>query len=74
MAKGSVQLKTEIYISNKLRPFIVNTTRTLELVNKFEMVPPTKELFNNFELKFLRDGNTHADNEHREKIAREREE
>ena len=55
MAKVSVTMKKEIYISKSLSPFIVNTSNTLDLINKFEMVPPTKELFNNFELKFLKE-------------------
>lgn len=46
-------MKKDIYISDKLRPFIVDTKKSLSLVNQFEMVPPSKEMFNNFELKFL---------------------
>lgn len=55
MAKVSVTMKKELYISKSLSPFIVNTSNTLDLINKFEMVPPSKELFNNFELKFLKE-------------------
>jgi len=55
MAKSSITMKKEIYISSQLKPYIVNTSESLSLVNKFQMMPPTKELFNNFELKFLKD-------------------
>lgn len=56
-----MELKSEIFISNKLRPYIVNTGKTIEMINKFEMMPPTKELFNNFELKFLKEKPTFAE-------------
>jgi hypothetical protein len=60
MAKSSLSMKKEIYISSQLKPYIVNTSKSLELVNKFEMVPPSKDLYNNFELKFLKDKPTFA--------------
>lgn len=53
MANSGIVMKKDIYISDKLRPFIVDTKKSLSLVNQFEMVPPSKEMFNNFELKFL---------------------
>ena len=61
MAKVSVTMKKEIYISGSLRPFIVNTVGTLDLINQFEMIPPSKEIFNNFELKFLKEGPAFAE-------------
>ena len=53
MANSGIVMKKDIYISDKLRPFIVDTKKSLSLVNQFEMVPPSKEMLNNFELKFL---------------------
>lgn len=53
MANSGIVMKKDIYISEKLRPFMVDTKKSLSLVNQFEMVPPSKEMFNNFELKFL---------------------
>ena len=53
MANSGIVMKKDIYISDKLRPFIVDTKKSLSLVNQFEMVPPSKEMFNNFELKYL---------------------
>ncbi len=50
MATSGITMKKEIYISDKLRPFIVDTKKSLSLVNQFEMVPPSKEMFNNFDL------------------------
>lgn len=60
MAKVSVTMKKEIYISTSLQPYIVNTAKTLDLINKFDLVPPSKDLFNNFELKFLKDAPSYA--------------
>lgn len=54
-------MKKEIYISQSLRPFIVNTAGTLDLINRFEMIPPSKDIFNNFELKFLKAGPAFAE-------------
>ena len=61
MATSGITLKKDIYISDKLRPFIVDTKKSLTLVNQFEMVPPSKELFNTFELKFLQNKPTHVE-------------
>ena len=61
MANSGITMKKEIYISDKLRPFIVDTKKSLSLVNQFEMVPPSKEMFNNFELKFLQNKPTHVE-------------
>ena len=54
-------MKKEFYISKKLTPYILNTQKTIDIVNKFEMVPPSKDIFNTFELKFLKDKQTHAE-------------
>ena len=61
MANSGITLKKEIYISDKLRPYIVDTKKSVSLVNTFEMVPPSKDVFNNFELKFLQKLPTHAE-------------
>jgi hypothetical protein len=53
-------IRKEIYISNKLKPFVIETKNSLKLVNELEMIPPTKEMFNPFELRFLKDGHTFA--------------
>jgi len=50
-----------MFISTKLKPYIVNTSKTVDMVNKFEMVPPTKDLYNSYELKFLKDIPTYAE-------------
>ena len=36
------------------RPLTLNPAKTLEVIKKFEMVIPSNEAFNTFELKFLR--------------------
>ncbi len=61
MATSGITLKKDIYISDKLRPYIVDTKKSLTFVNSFEMVPPSKDMFNNFELKFLQQKPTHAE-------------
>ena len=55
MCQSGLSMKEEIYISNKLTPYIVDTKQSLAIVNLFEMVPPTKEIFNVFDLKFLKE-------------------
>lgn len=54
MASSSLTQKKEIYIDDKLKPLILDTKKSMLLVNQFEMVPPSKEMFNVFDLKFLR--------------------
>lgn len=61
MAKDSVVMRREIYISSKLKPFIVDTTNSLKVVNAFEMVPPSKEIFNPHGMRFLRAEKTFAE-------------
>lgn len=61
MANSGITLKKDIYISDKLRPYIVDTKKSVSIVNTFEMVPPSKDTFNNFELKFLQKLPTHAE-------------
>ena len=53
--QSGLSMKDDIYISDKLTPYIINTKQSLQIVNMFEMVPPTKELFNVFDLKFLKE-------------------
>jgi sugar-specific transcriptional regulator TrmB len=60
MAKVSVNMKKEIYILTSLQPYIVDTGKTLDLINKFDLVPPSKDIYNNFELKFLKEAPTYA--------------
>ena len=60
MCQSGLSMKEEIYISNKLTPYIVDTKQSLAIVNLFEMVPPTKEIFNVFDLKFLKEKMTFA--------------
>jgi len=55
MCKSGLTMKDEIYISDKLTPYIVDTKQSLAIVNLFEMVPPSKEIFNVFDLKFLKE-------------------
>ncbi len=55
LARSNVEMRKDIYISDKLRPYIIDTKNSLKLVNQFEMVPPSKELFNPFELRFLKE-------------------
>lgn len=60
MARDNVLYRKEIYISDKLKPFIIDTKNSLKLVNEFEMVPPSKDMFNPFELRFLKEEKTFA--------------
>ncbi len=60
MAQSNVDLRTDIYISNKLRPFVLDTSKTIEFVNNIEMLPPSQDIFNVFDMRFLKDADTHA--------------
>lgn len=60
ICQSGLTMKDEIYISDKLSPYIVDTKQSLAIVNLFEMVPPTKDIFNNFDLKFLKQKMTFA--------------
>lgn len=55
MAVDSVQMRKQVYISSKLKPFVIDTSDSLALVNKLKMLPPTKETFNIFQMRFLKD-------------------
>lgn len=55
MAKSSLDSKKEIFIPANLKPFIVDTKKSILMVNQFEMIHPSKDDFNTFDLKFLRD-------------------
>lgn len=61
MAKENVELRREIFISSKLKPFVVDTQNSLKVVNAFEMVPPSKEIFNAHGMRFLRTEKTFAE-------------
>ncbi len=71
MAKDCVTLRKEIYISHKLKPFVVDTTNSLKVVNAFEMVPPSKEIFNAFGMRFLRAEKTFAEQQLKKELANE---
>ena len=60
MASANVSLRTDIYISNKLRPFVLDTSKTIQLVNNIEMLPPSEDIFNVFDMRFLKDKDTHV--------------
>lgn len=46
--------KKGISITSDLKPFIVDTKKAVLMINQFEMIPPSKEAYNAFDLKFLR--------------------
>ena len=54
MTKNELQQKSEIYIQPNFRPMYLNTTKALDFINKLEMVKGNNDIFNNFELKFLK--------------------
>ena len=54
MAGSSLDQKKVITITSDLKPFIVDTKKAVLMINQFEMIPPTKEAYNAFDLKFLR--------------------
>lgn len=58
--QSGLAMKDDIYISDKLTPYIVDTRQSIQIVNMFEMKPPSKEIFNVFDLKFLKQKPTHA--------------
>lgn len=55
IARSSLGVKKDLVISKELRPYILDTNKSMQLVNQFEMVVPSKESYNAFDLKFLRD-------------------
>lgn len=54
MATSSLDQKKGIAITNELKPYIVDTKKAILMINQFEMIPPGKEAYNAFDLKFLR--------------------
>ena len=54
MTKNELQQKSEIYIQPNFRPMYLNINKAVDLVNHLEMVKGNNEIFNNFELKFLK--------------------
>ena len=54
MTKNELQQKSEIYIQPNFRPMYLNTTKALDFINKLEMIKGNNDIFNNFELKFLK--------------------
>lgn len=55
MTKNELAQKGEIYIQAHFRPMYLNTVRAMDFVNKLEMVRQNNDIFNNFELKFLKE-------------------
>jgi signal transduction histidine kinase len=55
MARSNVTIRKKIFISNKLKPFVVDTSQSLKLVNVLELHPPSTDLFNPLEMRFLKD-------------------
>ena len=54
MTKNELQQKAEIYIQPNFRPMYLNTSRAFDLINNLEMIKGNNDIFNNFELKFLK--------------------
>jgi hypothetical protein len=46
--------KSEIYIQPNFRPMYLNSSKAIDLINKLEMIKGNNDIFNNYELKFLR--------------------
>jgi len=55
MAHSSLKQKDSLKIRKDLKPFIVDTQKSILMVNQFELVPPSKDAYNAFDLKFLRE-------------------
>ena len=60
MARSNVTIRKQIFISSKLKPFVVDTSQSLKLVNVLELHPPPVDLFNPLEMRFLKDEQTFA--------------
>ena len=41
ITKNQISQKSEIYIQPAFRPLTLNVRKAIEIVNKFQMVPPT---------------------------------
>lgn len=54
MTKNELQQKSEIYIQPNFRPMYLNTNRAVDLINNIEMIKGNNDIFNQFELKFLK--------------------
>jgi hypothetical protein len=54
MTKNELQQKSEIYIQPNFRPMYLNTNRAMDLIHNLEMIKGNNDIFNTFELKFLK--------------------
>lgn len=54
MTKNELQHKTEIFIQPSFRPMYLDTSKAADLVNSLQMIKGDNSIFNNFELKFLK--------------------
>ena len=54
MAEKNVKVREEIFISDKLKPYVVDTSNSLQIVNELEMIEPSHEVFNPFNIRFLK--------------------
>ena len=54
MTKNELQQKSEIYIQPNFRPMYLNISKAVDLANTLEMIKGNNDIFNNFELKFLK--------------------
>lgn len=54
MTKTELTMKAEIYIQPSFRPLYLDTNKAIDLVHKLEMIKGNNDIFNNFELKFLK--------------------
>jgi hypothetical protein len=55
MTKNELQQKSEIYIQPNFRPMFLNTSKSIDFINRLEMIKGNNDIFNNFELKFLKE-------------------
>jgi hypothetical protein len=78
MAEQNVKVREEIFISDKLKPYVVDTSNSLQVVNALEMIEPTPDIFNPFNMRFLKDAQTYAqqlmikEKKRKEKLAAEK--
>lgn len=54
MTKNELQQKSEIYIQPNFRPMYLNISKAVDLANALEMIKGNNDIFNNYELKFLK--------------------
>ena len=54
MTKNELQQKSEIYIQPNFRPMYLNISKAVDLANSLEMIKGNNDIFNNYELKFLK--------------------